>query len=387
MRRGLVLSAILLWAGCGGTSSHPVITATPASGLLDAPLRIRVRGAGDGAVVRASTVGTGRHRWTSTTNLAALRRDPTRPLWTLRHGQDFFLAPPSGFVVRLDVVDGGRSVAHATIARRWMAPGVRREPVRNGLYGEVFDPPGSGRHAAALVIGGSNGGLTTGGIAALLASHGYPAEALAYFGAPGLPRELRDIPLEYFSRAIARLRARPDVDPRRVIVIGISRGGEAALLIGATFPRLVHGVVALVPSNVVNPTLDGRGAAWTLNGRSVPRIRGEDFGDPDPVRTPGAVIPAERITGPILTAAGGLDETWPSYEYTEALHKRLTDRRFAYPHRDLRFADAGHLLGGAVPYLPTLTARDFGGSPAADEAAKAALWPRILDFMRGLGGG
>jgi dienelactone hydrolase len=387
VRRRLVLSVVLLCAGCGGSASHPVIAATPASGLIDAPPRIHVSGAGDRAVVRASTVDGDGRRWTSTTRVADLRHDPTRPLWTLRHGQDFFLAPSPGFVVRVDLVDGGQSVAHTTITRRWTSPGVRSAPVRDGLYGEVFDPPGSGRRAAALVIGGSEGGLGTSGMAALLASHGYPAMALAYFRAPGLPRKLVNIPLEYFRRALMRLRARPDVDPRRVVVIGVSRGGEAALLIGATYPRLVHGVVGLVPSNVVNAGVARHGAAWTLAGSAVPRAKREDFGDADPVRNPRAVISVERIAGPILTAAGGLDEVWPSYEFTEALHQRLVDRRFAYAHGDLRFENAGHLLGAAVPYLPTTTTRKYGGSAGADEAAKAALWPRILDFMRGLGGG
>jgi dienelactone hydrolase len=381
------VAAGLALAGCGGSSSHPAISATPRGGLVDAAPRIHVAGVGDRAVVRASTVDAQGARWTSTTPVADLRRDPTRPLWTLRHGQGFFVAPLSGFDVRLDLVVDGRSVAHTTLSRRWYAAGVQRHPVRGGLYGEGFDPAGGGRHAAALVIGGSDGGLTTAGMAALLAAHGYPAMALAYFRAPGLPRELKDIPLEYFARALRRLAAQPDVDPRRVVVVGISRGGEAALLIGATYPQLVHGVVALVPSNVVNPALDGRSAAWTLAGRPVPHVRAEDYRDPDPVRTPDAVIRAERVTGPILTASGGLDELWPSYDYTAALHERLDAHRFAYSHRDLRFESAGHGLGAAIPYLPTVNDRRLGGSAAADEAAKAALWPRILVFMRGLRGG
>jgi dienelactone hydrolase len=385
MRRVLVLSVVLC-AGCGGSASHPAISASPTSGLIDAPPRVRVSGAGDRAVVRASTVDERGRRWTSTTPVVQLRRDPTRPLWTLSHATDFFDPPLSGYVVRLDLIQGGRSVAHTTIARRWAARGVRKTDVSDGLYGVEFDPPGSGRRAAALVIGGSDGGLTTAGEAALLASHGYPTMALAYFRAPGLPRTLKDIPLEYFARALRRLDARRDVDPRHVAVVGVSRGGEAALLIGATYPRLVHGVVALVPSNVVNPALDGRSATWTLRGRPVPQIRVEDFGDPDPVRTPEAVIRVERIAGPVLTASGGVDALWPSYDYAEAVHRRLDARDFAYPHPDLRFENAGHGVGAAVPYLPTVTYRDFGGSAAADEAGKAALWPRILDFMRGLRG-
>jgi dienelactone hydrolase len=386
MRRALAWSAVLLCAGCGGSSSHPVVSATPRDGLVDVPPRIRVSGTGESAVLRASTVDEHGRRWTSTTAVADVRRDPTRPLWRLGDGVDFFVPPLSGFVVRLDLMQGGRIVGQTTIARRLTVPGVRQTHVRDGLYGERFDPPGSGRRAAALVIGGSDGGLTTAGEAALLASHGYAAMALAYFRAPGLPRTLKDIPLGYFARALRQLRARPDVDPRRVAVMGVSRGGEAALLIGATYPRLVHGVVALVPSNVVNPSIDGRSTSWTLKGRPVPQIRPQDFRDPDPVRTPEAVIRAERITGPVLTASGGVDAAWPSYDYAEALHRRLRAHHFAYPHPDLRFENAGHGVGAAIPYLPVATDRDLGGSASQDEAGKAALWPRILDFMRGLRG-
>jgi hypothetical protein len=43
--------------------------------------------------------------------------------------------------------------------------------------------------------------------APLLALHGYATLALAYFGLPGLPRGLVNIPLEYFGKAIAHVRA------------------------------------------------------------------------------------------------------------------------------------------------------------------------------------
>jgi hypothetical protein len=52
------------------------------------------------------------------------------------------------------------------------------------------------RRPALLIFGGSEGGLSGTLIAALLAAHGYPALALAYFNAPGLPATLSDIPLE-----------------------------------------------------------------------------------------------------------------------------------------------------------------------------------------------
>jgi dienelactone hydrolase len=384
MRRGLVLSVALLCAGCGGASSHPSISAAPRDGLVDPPPRIRIADAPDGAVVRATTVDEQGRRWASTTPVTTVRRDPARPLWSMRRDSDVFFASRSGFNVRLDLVAGGHSVAHTTIRRRWTAPGVRHEPVRDGLYGEVFEPAGSGRRPAALVIGGSEGGLSTGGEAALLASHGYPAMALAYFRERGLPRKLADIPLEYFARALERLRARPDVDPRRVVVIGASRGGEAALLIGATYPRLVHGVVGLVPSDVVMPSPDGHSTAWTLHGRPVAHVPAGEFANPDPSDAPDAFIQAQRIDGPILTVSGGDDALWPSSGFTTVLHRRLDERHFAYRHEDLQFGDAGHLVGSAIPYLPAAVLPQYGGSARADAAGRAAAWPRILDFMRGL---
>ena len=387
MRRALALSLALVCAGCGGgSSSHPAIAVTPRDGLIDAAPRVRISDAPAGAVLRATTSDARGRRWTSRTPLAAVRRDPSAPLWSMRHGTDVFISRPSGFAVRFDLLAGGRSLAHTTIRRLWSAAGVHHEAVRHGLYGEVFDPAGSGRRAAALVIGGSEGGLSTAGEAALLASHGYPALALAYFREPGLPATLKDIPLEYFARALRRLRARPDVDPRRVAVIGTSRGGEGALLIGATYPRLVHGVVALVPSDVVQPSPDRHSAAWTLHGRALAHIAAADFRNPDPSDEPEAFIRAERIAGPILTVSGGDDALWPSSAFATVLHQRLAARHFAHPHQDLQFADAGHLVGSAVPDLPAAAVPEYGGSPRADAAGRAAAWPRILEFMRGLGG-
>ena len=258
--------------------------------------------------------------------------------------------------------------------------------MRDGLYGELYEPAGGGRRAAALVIGGSEGGLRTAGVAGLLASHGYPALALAYCKEPGLPRALKDIPLEYFAHALQRLRARPDVDPRRVAVIGVSRGGEGALLIGSTYPKLVRGVVGLVPSNVVNPSPDGHSPAWTLHGMPLADVGRAEFGRPDPTDHPRAFIRAERISGPILTFSGGDDLLWPSASYMTVLEQRLNDRHFAHPHHDVDYGTAGHLLGSAIPYLPAASASGYGGSPSADAAARAALWPRMLEFMRGLRG-
>jgi dienelactone hydrolase len=375
---GIVLvCGALCAAGCGSTP-RATLSATPRVGAADAPLRITVGGAPKGAVVRARTTDERGLAFPSETSVADVRRDPAKPLWSLRHGDDPWREPLPDFDVRLDLVDGGRTLASATVKRQVATPGVRGSDVGRRLVGRVFRPAGKPRGPAVLVFGGSEGGLGGVTISATLASHGHTAMALAYFGELGLPDTLREIPLEYFARAIKTLRE----EGRPVVVMGVSRGGEAALLLGATYPRLVRGVVALVPSNVVNGAGSGRGAAWTLNGRPVPYATVP--GDPTSYLEPEALIRAERTRGPILTVSAGHDALWPSPGYTDALHARLDHRHFRFEHRDIRVADAGHLVGGALPYRPIPSIPEAGGSPAADAAGRAAVWPQILRFIDGL---
>src|SRR5205085_4049251 len=101
---------------------------------------------------------------------------------------------------------------------------------KEGFVGTYYAlPAGGAARPAVLQLGGSSGGHSE-LPAAVLASHGYPTFSLAYFGEPGLPQELRAIPLEYFRSALRWLAARPGVDRRRLVVLGISRGGEGTLL-------------------------------------------------------------------------------------------------------------------------------------------------------------
>src|SRR4029450_9175270 len=91
----------------------------------------------------------------------------------------------------------------------------------------------------------------------------------------GLPTDLSQIPLEYFNQAIQWLQVHPAVDGDRLGVFGSSRGGEAALVIGASFPA-IKAVVANVPSHVVwqgaNADLSKKTASWTLGGVGLPFV-------------------------------------------------------------------------------------------------------------------
>jgi dienelactone hydrolase len=404
-------------AGCTGgdrDKAQASMSASPPAALVDEPVTVTVRGlpAGARTTVTAKATDADGTTWSASAQFQATSAGEvslSQPslagsysgvnpmgLFTLMappagSAPAAFLHPEAGYDVTLQATLGEQVAAKATARRQGpSAVGVvekQLRPASGGIYGNLYLPKNAAaRRPGVLVFGGSDGGLSTGFAAGLLAAHGYPSLALAYFKAPGLPRTLHNIPLEYFTNALGVLRAQPGVDPRHVLVMGVSRGGEAALLLGAYFPRLVNGVIAGVPSAVVNPGAwpDASQPAWTLRGRPLPAVSPADFGQPNPPGKPRAVIPVERIRGPILLACGEQDVVWPSCAYTDAITARLRAHRFAYPVTALRYRDAGHLVGGFTAYYASLTddaLTSSGGTVAATQAAQADAHAKLLALL------
>ena len=296
----------------------------------------------------------------------------------------------SGFDIELRVSVGGHVLAATTMTRQWPTLKPQAETLAGtSIYGELYLPTHyTGRRPAVLVFGGSEGGLAVGEQALQLAAQGYPALALAYFKEPGLPSTLRDIPLEYFVKALNLLARQPGVDPDHLVVWGTSRGSEAALLLGADFPNLVHGVIAAVPSSLVWGSFPAGSAAWTLGGKPLPYASGNDWNQPDPADAQDAVIPVEQIRGPVFLVCGGADRVWASCPYTDAIAARLTRHRFDYPVTALHYPSAGHFGGDLMPYLPRADAASpteplvgTGGTELTDLQAEANSWPRLLAFL------
>jgi dienelactone hydrolase len=392
MRRIVVVAALGTLAGCGGGGApdRPVrLTASPSRALVDRPVRVTIAGLGAGqtATLSARWRSFDGTLWGSRVAVRADRRgrvvlrgvDGMRFIWSMRplHGHaPFFLTPDGTSVIRLQLSLGGKTAAHAALHRLAESPDVRprRLSLRRDRLDGVFYSAARRRGPAVLIIGGSDGGAPL-DTAALLASHGYPTLALHYFRRPGLPKELKRVPLEYFARALRWLARRPGVDPRRVVIEGGSRGGEGALLIASTFPRLVHGAIAHVPAyEVVGACCQNRDLsvrttdpAWTLHRRGVAL---------------GKVIPVERISGPVLVTGAGQDQVWDSSFYAEQVDQRLDDEHFRYPHRRLDFPDAGHVMPGSES--PGADAGHFGGTPRANAAAGDAAWRATLRYLRAM---
>jgi dienelactone hydrolase len=409
-------------AGCGsshaGAGRRGVVRATPASGVFDEPVHILVThvGADRELTVRLQSVdatgalfsaqATFRSNGAGEVDLASAPAsgggfyagvDPMGLIDSMQPasgGTALYRwngARPRRFVIT--VSEGRSRVASGGFTRRGAAPGVsvRAESIAaTGFYGQFWaPPPGTPRHAAVLEFGGSEGRLSVSGrlIGAALASAGYPTLDIAYFGEPGLPATLTDVPLEYFARALRWLARQPQVLKGQTYVLGGSRGSEAALLLGAHYPTLVHGVIANSPSDVSFGSFPrGGSAAWTLHGRPVAYARA--IPSPNvPAADSAAAIPVAEIRGPVFLDCGTDDQVWSSCAYALRIERHLTAARFAYPHVLYRYQGAGHYVNGLVPYQPGEIVAELakpigsGDTLLADANAHARLWPQLLGFL------
>jgi hypothetical protein len=271
---------------------------------------------------------------------------------------------------------------------------------KGGVFANFFLAKQTGKRPAILLLGGSEGGLQAGGGGPIkpLTDEGYDVLYLCYFGCPGTPPHLANVPLETFDRALTFLRAQPGINPKRIAVVAGSKGAEAALLIASRDPRL-KAVVAGMPSSVAWPGVVNSLAmqpSWTAGGAPVPFLpyafasyaRGGIFGlykDALPTipQHPDAVIPVERISGPILLICGEADALWPSCAMADQISDRLTSKGRPAA-KVLRYKDAGHqVFGPPVDQTkPHEWLASLGGSVDGNAAAREDAWPKVITFLR-----
>ncbi|WP_329285477.1 acyl-CoA thioesterase/BAAT N-terminal domain-containing protein [Streptomyces sp. NBC_01455] len=328
-------------SGCSDLDSHALLEVDARVALADQAVHMRVSGLSPGGEVTVTSRAVDRKGmpWHGQATFRADRHGlvtldtatPTSGTYRRPDGMGLFwsmvprtgdpdhtsFVPPASrhhaYDVTLTATAHGHRFASRTVTREWFATGVtgRRLVVASDkVSGSLYLPnPGTVRHPAVLVFGGSEGGNSSETAAALLASHGYPALALGYFDLPGLPHSLENIPLEYFATAARLLAAQPEVDPRRILVMGYSRGSEAALLLADDYPGLVHGAVVYSPSAQVNGGIPLYStAAWTKDGEPVA----------------DGLIPLNHVSGPVMAIAGSDDHLWTSTLWAQRSSRNST---------------------------------------------------------------
>ncbi|MCF3960438.1 acyl-CoA thioester hydrolase/BAAT C-terminal domain-containing protein [Streptomyces fuscigenes] len=271
----------------------------------------------------------------------------------------------------------------------------------------VLITPLAGSDVGVLVLAGSSGRIER-ERARILAEHGIATLAIRWFGGPGQSPGICEVPLETFINAIDLLRSS---GARRIGILGVSKGAEAALLTAVHDPR-VDLVIALSPTSRVwcnvGPGRDGKRlpyrSSWTWREQPLPFVPMDDTwpatqpnGGPVAIRgwyelsettfnhlVPSAEIPVEKAQADLLLVAGGDDAMWPSLPFAEQLAQR---RRSADVQVELITRhDAGHRprLPGESP-VSASPHFQYGGTPEADALLGAAAWRHILDAL-GSGG-
>jgi dienelactone hydrolase len=421
----------------------PTLTITPADALIDVPRQIRVEHVEPGQTVEITAL-TRRNGvlWQAQAAFTAgedgvvdLTRDapisgdytgvaPMGLVWSQAPvdspSREHFNHPVTDALVTDVVARVAGAQAQATFTQRLALDGVTRHEVREeGLVGTLYLPAGSkpGSHPAVMILNGSGGGINE-PRAALYASRGYAAFALAYFKAPGLSDYISNTPLEYFQTGLRWLRKKVQPKHDFVAISGQSRGGELVLLLGATFPKEVSAVVAYVPGAVVHsgqnacdPKIGREGPTWLLGGKPIPHVWENNrtatwapFDEgPSPHRHEKAILTAlqdpdavararirvEDIEGPVMLLSGTDDGSWPSSLYSKMVQDKLVDVKHPYPVEWLDYENGGHSI--LFPYVPTTQLvyahpvsgkiSTSGGNPKDNARADQESWEGVKKFL------
>jgi uncharacterized protein len=255
-----------------------------------------------------------------------------------------------------------------------------------------------------LVLAGSSGRVDV-TRARLFAAMGCTALALRWFGGAGQVPGICEIPLETFTAAITRL---VQQGCGRIILVGTSKGAEAALLTAIHDSR-VDAVVAISPSSVVwgniGPGRDGeewpQRSSWTWGGEPLPFVASDPYWKREfrdgllsyrglferslrrfASEVDAATIPVETMQAKVILVAGGDDALWPSELFARSIAARLAA---AGKSASLIFRpEAGHrvLLPGETTRRSTRHAH--GGRDAADMALGRAAWETIAALIGSL---
>uniref|UniRef100_A0A8B9IWK9 Acyl-coenzyme A thioesterase 1 n=1 Tax=Amazona collaria TaxID=241587 RepID=A0A8B9IWK9_9PSIT len=412
---------------CSLSSAAPSIRLSPAArSLFDEPLAIAVQGLGprQPVTLRACLRDETGELFQACARYQAghdgeldLARCPALPggsfcglepmglLWALQPQKPFWRLVKrdvqTPFVLELEVFDGhgdppGRLLIQAQHERAFLRDGVHRVPVRNGrIRAMLFLPPGNGPFPGIIDLCGLGGGLLE-YRACLLANYGFAVLSLAYYGYEDLPKQMKELHLEYFEEAINYMLQHTQVKGPGIGLLGISKGGElcismASFLKGITATAVINGSVANVGAvlrykDITIPPL----------GLSPERIKISKSGIADvvdalnnPLEGPDcqSFIPLEKAECRFLFIVGQDDHNWKSEFFAVEGSKRLQAHGKEKPEI-VCYPGAGHYI--EPPFFPMCEASThllvgkpviWGGEPKAHCKAQIDAWQQIQGFF------
>jgi dienelactone hydrolase len=288
----------------------------------------------------------------------------------------------------------------------------------NGITGILYSPSQvSEKLTGIILLSGSDGGIP--GANAIpknfieeLVRNGFIVLALAYFGVDDLPSDLENIDLKYFESAIQWFQLHPNVKKDGIVIMGQSRGGELALILGTVLNKL-KAIVAYAPSSMITGGFPyPNQPAWKFKDHALTPYLGALSGN-DPKLTESddlihsthkklipihanteqdpfiiadlfsarnlkenaklAEIPVEKINCPILLFSGSKDAIWTSTYYCKSIIKRLNAHNSLIKCKHVNYEDAGHGLiasyDGSIYHPVGKFWCKLGGTPEGNKIA------------------
>lgn len=241
------------------------------------------------------------------------------------------------------------------------------------------------RKGSVIVLGGSEGSCNY-DKALELAKDGHFVLALFYFGQENQNKTLVKVPIDFIHDACSLLKERKDAYAP-ITVIGGSKGGELALLLG-TIEKEIDNIVAYVPSSHVFQGLDFKnsGSSWTYKGKELSYISFENSKKiiaismlwqlfvkkkvafrkyyesalKNSKNGEEARIKIENFKGNLLMFSGTDDQMWDSGAMSNSIEKV----RYGLVTENYVFEDAGHIFGRII-----VGNQIMGGSKEGNENA------------------
>ncbi len=270
---------------------------------------------------------------------------------------------------------------------------VQAEPLKltvekNGFAGTYYEASDHSKPVGLVVLGGSEGGEAQ-WLSELLSKANYSTLSIAYFKAPGTPDYLDEIDLEYFDKPMNWFAKRKGMQRKKIVVIGGSKGAELALLL-ASQNKNIQGVVAISPSSVVFQGIPKvfwpPRSSWKYKGKPYPFVpydisRGINVANLRPMyelslthsqSVNQAIIPIEKINGPVLLLTGEDDTMWPACSMAESLVDRFRTKKFPHTFKHVNYNHAGHTLNEFFM---------LGGTKEGNKIARIESWKEIIKYL------
>ena len=297
-------------------------------------------------------------------------------------------------------------VGKCAIERRFIAPGVRRIPIiADGIHSILFLPAtASSRHCVPLINVIYGGVVRRGHLkeerAALYAAKGFAALAVGIFGMPGLPKMYQDIEIETMEKTIDHVLSSFEViDPNRVGMHGISKGGDITLSCAAFLKDKIKAAViqnACICSIAGKTTYGGHVVEMLDFHPERAHFREDGSVDPidmlaEPAECPNSVIPFAECPADLLFLAAEDDHNFQSAKYArlaedmfrdsgkknyEIVYARGTGHLCNAPYSPGVFVDKHPVMPGGLVYMG---AED---TPAEHSRGQVTFWNKANDFFK-----